>query len=545
MGDDNYNPFTLPSDEEVFRLRDSERLQKSLNRERQSQLKVWEKSTSTAQYGRSTINSQMADDSSGKRQKARALVSAAKNVLGTDNGRKPEKENMAEFIAKKREMFLVQMSLDTKREEIRKLEEKAAMKEETLKKSEQMFEEDTIRFDTFLKENDKKAHDAIKTAEKETKRKQDKVGEIKRLNQAIQAVQSDISKHREALDDCLRFKEFVDSLTPEDFFEEEKLKKLNRQKDRREKKIQERLDEWENLKKQKLNDFNLKKEAEHEAMLARGVSKKKAAATIANMRPPKMPERPKVEEEPLVSSGEELGMYFTSPHQLIDMFTQLEEQNLFLIQNSQETEQTLEALRYDFAATRLAMNAKTETLNKTMKDLEQLIKAEDSKSKSLKKSVQFHSETKGPGGGSGGSQGQTELLDTLKEKVLEVYKRCGFDVSGGAPSTLFMLSELEAKLEDLLSAMATMPQDYVVKSEKAKDRQRRDRKRAELQAEQERIQEERNRKSNERSMMAPNKRLGRQVMFRSKPLTNRKSRSEQKEDMKEADEDEARFFRDD
>ena len=35
-------------------------------------------------------------------------------------------------------MFLVQMSLDTKREEIRKLEEKAQMKEEALKKSEQV-----------------------------------------------------------------------------------------------------------------------------------------------------------------------------------------------------------------------------------------------------------------------------------------------------------------------------------------------------------------------------------------------------------------------
>ena len=82
---------------------------------------------------------------------------------------------MTEFIAKKREMFLVQMSLDTKREEIRKLEEKAAMKEEALLKSEQMLEEDAVRFDTFLKENDKKAHEAIKRAEKETKLKQDKV----------------------------------------------------------------------------------------------------------------------------------------------------------------------------------------------------------------------------------------------------------------------------------------------------------------------------------------------------------------------------------
>ena len=39
--------------------------------------------------------------------------------------RPQEKENMNDFIAKKREIFLVQMSLDTKRAEITKLEERA------------------------------------------------------------------------------------------------------------------------------------------------------------------------------------------------------------------------------------------------------------------------------------------------------------------------------------------------------------------------------------------------------------------------------------
>lgn len=48
------------------------------------------------------------------------------------------------------------------------------LQEEALAKSEQMLEEDAVRFDTFLKENDKKAHEAIKRAEKETKLKQDK-----------------------------------------------------------------------------------------------------------------------------------------------------------------------------------------------------------------------------------------------------------------------------------------------------------------------------------------------------------------------------------
>lgn len=54
-------------------------------------------------------------------------------------------------------MFTVsQMSLDIKREEIAKLEQKASQKEEALKKSELMLEEDAIRFDAFLKENDQR-----------------------------------------------------------------------------------------------------------------------------------------------------------------------------------------------------------------------------------------------------------------------------------------------------------------------------------------------------------------------------------------------------
>ena len=49
-----------------------------------------------------------------------------------------DRENTSEFIAKKREMFLVQMSLDTKRAEIRKLEEQAQQREDALKRSESM-----------------------------------------------------------------------------------------------------------------------------------------------------------------------------------------------------------------------------------------------------------------------------------------------------------------------------------------------------------------------------------------------------------------------
>ena len=46
-----------------------------------------------------------------------ARVSGA-GMMGGE--RRHEKENLADFIAKKREMFLVQMSLDTKKTEIQK-----------------------------------------------------------------------------------------------------------------------------------------------------------------------------------------------------------------------------------------------------------------------------------------------------------------------------------------------------------------------------------------------------------------------------------------
>ena len=115
-----------------------------------------------------------------------------------------------------------QLSLDVKREEIQKLQDKATQKEEALRRSEQKLEEDAIRFDTFLKENDKRAHDAVKEAEAATKKKNDKVQEIKRLNQQLQAVSSEMSKQREALDDCVKYREFLDGLTPEVHFNENK-----------------------------------------------------------------------------------------------------------------------------------------------------------------------------------------------------------------------------------------------------------------------------------------------------------------------------------
>lgn len=433
------------------------------------------------------------------------------------NDRLREKENMADFIAKKREMFLVQMSLDTKREEIRKLEEKAQLKEEALKKSELMLEEDAVRFDTFLKENDKKAHEAIKRAEKETKAKADKVQEIKKLNQQIQLVQSDMSKLSEQLQDCLQYKAFLDELTPQEYEAEQLDRKRQRQRDRLQQRKDKVLVEWEYQRakvqaeideRERLEKDRPEKESKNNANNKKKQQDKDRAGTAAATKAKEiaLPPQPNLDHMALTSSGEEIPMYFQHPQQLLDIFTALEESNLFLIQNSQETEQTLEELKQNFRKTKTTMDRKTQALKLNLDELQQQIAQEDVRANQLRQRAQ----------GGTGENAQERMLKELQDRVLEVYKRCGFEAETNS-STLYMLTDLEARLEDLLSAIEQMPEEYVAKAEKEKEKERRERVRQERISQQQRMYEERMKKSMERSMQAPKKRKGRQVMWRSQP----------------------------
>jgi hypothetical protein len=522
------NPFALPSDEEVFRMRDEERHRKQAERERLAKLQVWEKTTASSTMGATKRLKDPSADAAlvGKQPKStRGLIAAATAVTSGD--RRREKENMADFISKKREMFLVQMSLDTKREEIRKLEEKAQMKEEALKKSELMLEEDAIRFDTFLKENDKEAHKAIKRAETETKAKTDKVQEIKKLNSQIQAIQSDMSKSKEQLEDCLKHKEFLDSLTAAEYFEEQRALKLKRQKERQAKRNEARMQHWEEACAKAVAEAEARERAEQELLELEGrVAKKKKDKEPEVHLPPK----PDLSLNDLTSSGEELSMCFSKNTQLLDIFTALEEQNLFLIQNSQETEQALEELRQQYRETKRKMDAKTATLQQNISRLRHQIQVEDNKATELKSRALSRA----------GDSKQKDLIAQIEEKVQDVYKRCGFDADS-KPTTLFMLNELEAKLEKLLSQIAVMPDEEKLKAMKEKEKERRERVRKERMDQQQKMYEERMKKSMQRSMQAPKKRKGRQVMWRSQPLRKAVQAEKKNDDGAEDDED-AQYF---
>ena len=215
------NPFRQPSDEEVFFMRDQERLDKEKQKAKLQYQRVHEKTTASARIGSATksVTNGIGDTGEEPIQTKIKKHGFLPDLIHTTEAQK-EKENMADFIAKKREMGLIRMSLATKRAEIHKLETEAERTEKRIKQQEEQLEETSQKFDHFLKDNDMKAVEAMKKAETESKGKNEKTGEIKKLTAHNAAVMTEKTKYEEQLNACLRYKHDLDRLTPDSWFRE-------------------------------------------------------------------------------------------------------------------------------------------------------------------------------------------------------------------------------------------------------------------------------------------------------------------------------------
>ena len=540
------NPFKMPSDEEIFSLRDDERARKEEERKNFLKLPVSKKTTwssRAASTSRNILkdNEEEALRADGKKGKFGGLGAAADSAYRQERHR--EKENMTDFIEKKRQMFLVQMSLDTKRAEIRKLEEQAQQREEALRNSEQMLEADAQRFESFLKKNDQQAVNAIKNAETETKLKQDKVQEIKKLTAQIAAVNSETTKYAESLEECQSYKKFLDDLTPLEWKKEqvELHQQENQQKKAARKEARQQAREIQD--RQAEDELH----ATIEAMKTKGrmsdsvkktIQQKETEYEALKEQRAKDREREDAEDDkwdPDEGVEWEPPMYFTRPQQLLDIFAALEERNLFLIQNSQETEEQLEELKQKLEMTKAKMDEETELLNSQINSLKTAIAAEEAKAAAL-------GERANPQKGQAAGEQDTEaLLAALHKRVAEVYERCGIgdDATSG---TLMMLANIEQKLEENLAAIERMPPEEVEKAEKEREKDRRARVRTEKMAAQKKAQEDRINKSIERSKAPVQKKTGKPVMFRAPPLITRKRDKDIKEERNEDEEDLREFL---
>ena len=169
------NPFAMPKGDTVEEMRETLRRMELREKAHQQSLSVFEKTTFVSRQG-GTMAAALAEVSSPRGVRTAKISWRHAHQRGTHRGYSAKgeghgRENLKDFISKKREIFPHPMSLDVKQAEIRKLEERALRREEALTRSEQMLEEDALRFEGFLKENDLKVQEAIRAGERRPSRR--------------------------------------------------------------------------------------------------------------------------------------------------------------------------------------------------------------------------------------------------------------------------------------------------------------------------------------------------------------------------------------
>ncbi|XP_047390821.1 cilia- and flagella-associated protein 100 isoform X2 [Sciurus carolinensis] len=527
------NPFHMSGDVDFFLFRDQELNKTITEREEKKGMQVHQKTTYSSKVSAQQTNlrrelllEEEAEDKELQEEveQMRLFHQNSAWKLAMTKEKKMEPETLSSYLEHKRKMFLIQYAVDMKRSEMQRLEALAAREESRLELAERSLERDAVLFDEFLRENDGSSVQAMRVAEKETKAKMDKIAEIRDLTTQIMHMKSEISKFEDTLLHYKAYKDFLYKMSPKEWLEEQEKRRLA-------------------LKKAKEIANAPLKGGGYPMPGDKGPGTRSKVAPLLGREPQSMKKPVKPVQVPRVgqallssspqptapghletgrsssdptpedsdSDGEDQALYFTEPQQLLDVFMNLEEQNLSLIQNTQEMEETLEELNLTLKNTHLRMEKEVNQLKQWITTMTMSIAKEEEMASELElKSRVFHfGEYKG--------DQQDKLLESLNHKVLDVYRHCVVGQQEASLGTVQMLTIIEHQLEELLENLERVPTARVEQIEKAKEKERHLRLREEKVQMEKLLQEERLQRARARAQAEIKRKRGRKLVCRSRP----------------------------
>ncbi|XP_032410118.1 cilia- and flagella-associated protein 100-like isoform X1 [Xiphophorus hellerii] len=397
--------------------------------------------------------------------------------ITTAKGEKLTKESRHELLLMERQQAVLELSLMTKRSEILKMEKAVAKEERKLKQLEKLIERDNQKFEEFLRENERKSVEARALFEREEKSKQEKNAVIKKLTAEMRTIQSELETYEDALTDYLKYKDFLFRLSPAEWQDEQKSK------------------DSKTKTSSKQNDGQEPTETglERKLPLVRATREKTCSLVYDSL-----------EDKP--------ELYFTDPQQLLDLMSELTEQNLSLIQNSSRAGEALAKLRQTVDTTRRKIENEEEKIALQIKELNLKLDKEKARGAKLEQMVQLHVSLS--------SQDQDKMLDALNKKVTEVYSGCVENRITDL-STLQKVAKIESRVFSLLQSLEGMPVERLAVVKKVKESEKRSRMREEKLMEQREKQKERMRRYLERSLADSKKISGKKLMPRCMPAVKK------------------------
>ncbi|XP_026069735.1 cilia- and flagella-associated protein 100 isoform X2 [Carassius auratus] len=517
---DDVNPFTVSEHSDLFQMRNKERSQKKLEHQSKLALPVHEKITFACRTraGQTRLRKELKEEGSKPVTHTRRQLQITPAWRASMKDPNIDIGGMNEYITKKRELFLLEYSLQVKKGEIQLLEQMAAEEEAKLTRAEKFLENDATLFEEFLKENDKNSVEAIKIAEQETKVKLEKVAEIKKITSKMVAIKSDISKYEDILKEYKKYKEFLLMLSPPEWREKRGSKSRNSTASTNAERDEKQTEKIKKNKERKTAEGSKRGERRG----ARGFLSSQEARASSQQSVKSSHQSGKISAPGTDSSDyeEDPEMFFKEPQDLLNLMTELEEQNLSLIQNTRETEEALEEFRQNAELTRKNMETESKQLKAQIDIITDTIQKEKERAAELEmKAKLFSFEQYKP---------EDQTLDSLSRKVEEVYHCCVGETEANL-TTLQMLTAIEEKLGQLLENADMIPKDQMSIAERAKEKERRMRLRDEKIFLQMKQQEERQKKALERSQAVIKKTSVKKLMPRSQPPVRKREANKKTE----------------
>ncbi|XP_056898703.1 cilia- and flagella-associated protein 100 isoform X2 [Takifugu flavidus] len=290
------------------------------------------------------------------------------------------KDSKHDLIATERQKALLELSLTVKTREISKMDLAIEKEEKRVKQLEQVLERENLKFEEFLKENEKKSVEARTFFEKEARTKQMKNAEIKRLTTEIVTIKSEMSKFEETLTDYKRYKELLFKLSPPEWQE------AHRTTTKRVKGVDSEVSFSPGGETPSMEDSSLPQ------------TQSDTQEKEANDQ----------EIEDILEAEDDLDLFFTDPQQLLDLVTELTQQNLSLFNISTKVEKTLKELQQTIETTKNNIEKDEEPLQIQISDMHQKIIKAKERGARLKQKVQIL--------GSLNTTNQDSMLEALDHK---------------------------------------------------------------------------------------------------------------------------------
>ncbi|XP_027449040.1 coiled-coil domain-containing protein 38 isoform X7 [Zalophus californianus] len=438
------------------------------------------------------------------------------------------KRTIHEFINDQRDRFLLEYALSTKRNTIKKFEKHMVAKERQLTRAEKKLQEDAMAFEEFLRENDQRSVDALKIAAQETINKLQMTAELKKASMEVQAVKSEIAKTEFLLREYMKYGFFLLKLSPKHWQIQQALKRAQMTKNKESMNVSlPVLTKLHTTKTEGSNEDARKISFSDDYYMERrrqGKPHKKPTLTVENKKSSLSSHAESISSEDSLeffldndtNYDLEPELYFKEPEELLQVLTELEEQNLTLVQYSQDVDENLEDVNKREKLIQDKINSNIEFLLEHKEMLKASCVREEEKAAELELRSRLFSF------GEFKSDTQEKLIDSLSKKINQVYKVCIGDADVGSLNPVQKLVKVESRLVELSDLIESIPKENVEAIERIKQKERRQKLREEKMKEKQKHQEERLRAALERAVAQPKKKLGRRLVCRSKPPSGNK-----------------------